>query len=248
MFQFFVEKGQVRDNKAYITGSDVNHIGNVLRMKKDDRLRIKMQDDPNVYICAIEEITEDTVTCLVCETMPESAELPVKIILFQGLPKGDKMELIIQKAVELGASEIVPVRMKNAVVKLDDKKASAKVIRWNAIAEAAAKQAKRDVIPTVGNVMSYKEAVEYMKTMDVKLLAYELTDANTMDETRKSLSAIKENEKVGILIGPEGGFDKEEVDFAEKAGIKPITLGHRILRTETAGMMFISWLVYLLEK
>lgn len=248
MFQFFVDKGQVREGKAYITGSDVNHIGNVLRMKKGEKLRVKMAEDSNVYICAIEDITEDTIVCDVCEIMPEMAELPVKIVLFQGLPKGDKMELIIQKAVELGASEIVPVRMKNAVVKLDDKKASAKVMRWNSIAEAAAKQAKRDIIPTVGDVMSYKEAVSYMKTLDVKLLAYELTAADSMDATRSILSSVKENDKIGIMIGPEGGFDKDEVDMAIAEDIKPITLGHRILRTETAGMMFISWLVYLLER
>lgn len=248
MFQFFVGIGQVRDNKAYITGSDVNHIVNVLRMKKDDKLRIKMEDDSNVYICRISEISDEEVCCDVLLVTPETSELPVKIVLFQGLPKGDKMELIIQKAVELGASEIVPVKMKNAVVKLDDKKAAAKVTRWNLISEAAAKQAKRDIIPRVAKVMTYGEAVEYMKSMDVRLLAYELTDADSMNETRNILSNINDSDTIGIFIGPEGGFDGSEVDIAIRAGIQPITLGHRILRTETAGMLFISWLVYLLER
>lgn len=248
MFQFFVGIGQVRDNKAYITGGDVNHIVNVLRMKKGDSLRVKMEDDPNVYICGISDISEETVVCDVHEVVPEAAELPAKIVLFQGLPKGDKMELIIQKAVELGAAEIVPVRMKNAVVKLDDKKASVKVARWRLIAEAAAKQAKRDIIPTVGDVMTYREAIEYIRPMDVRLLAYEHTDADSMNETRNILSGIKENDTIGIMIGPEGGFDDSEVELAISADVKPITLGHRILRTETAGMLFISWLVYLLER
>lgn len=248
MFQFFVQQGQVRDNHAYITGGDVNHICNVLRMKADEKLRVVMEDDPNVYICSIESFASDMVTCRVLETVPASAELPAEIVLFQGLPKGDKMELIIQKAVELGASRIVPVRMKNAVVKLDDKKAAGKVERWNLIAQAAAKQAKRDVIPTVERVMSYSEAVKYMSELDVRLLAYELSDADGMDKTRDILSELKGGESIGIMIGPEGGFDKSEVDTAVTSGITPITLGHRILRTETAGLMFLSWLVYVLEK
>lgn len=248
MFQFFVEKGQVRDGHAIITGSDVNHIGNVLRMKKGEKIRVVMDEDPNTYICAIESISEDMVDCIVSEVLDASSELSVETVLFQGLPKGDKMELIIQKAVELGVSKIVPVRMKNAVVKLDDKKAAGKVTRWNSIAEAAAKQSKRSIIPTVERVMSFAEAVEEMKLVDVKLLAYELSDSNGMDKTREILSDLKGCKTIGIMIGPEGGFDKSEVDLAVKADITLITLGRRILRTETAGMMFLSWLVYLLEK
>ena len=248
MFQFFVEKGQVRDGNAYITGSDVNHIVNVLRMKKGEELRVVMDGDDNVYNCTVDDFAEGTVICKVLETLPASSELPVKIVLFQGLPKSDKMELIIQKAVELGACEIVPVKMKNAVVKLDDKKASAKITRWNMIAQSAAKQSKRNIIPTVKDVLTYKEALEYMDSLDVKLLAYELADSDGMDNTRRILSEVKDGDKIGIIIGPEGGFDESEVDAAVSKGIVPITLGRRILRTETAGMMFISWIVYLLEK
>lgn len=248
MFQFFVEKGQVRDGNAYITGSDVNHIVNVLRMKKGEELRVVMDGDDNVYNCTVDDFAEGTVICKVLETLPTSSELPVKIVLFQGLPKSDKMELIIQKAVELGACEIVPVKMKNAVVKLDDKKASAKITRWNMIAQSAAKQSKRNIIPTVKDVLTYKEALEYMDSLDVKLLAYELADSDGMDNTRRILSEVKDGDKIGIIIGPEGGFDESEVEAAVSKGIVPITLGRRILRTETAGMMFISWIVYLLEK
>jgi len=155
------------------------------------------------------------------------------------------MELIVQKAVELGAYEIVPVVTKRAVVKLDDKKASKKVERWNSIAESGAKQSGRNVIPEVKTVMSFKEAVAYAKQLDVVLIPYELAEG--MQETKQIISAIHPGESVGIFIGPEGGFEETEVEYAMENGIKPITLGKRILRTETAGLTTLSILMYHLE-
>lgn len=248
MFQFFTESGQVRDGHAYITGSDVNHIRNVLRLKAGDRLQVIQEDDPHLYLCRILQTEGDTVQCAVEEVLPQETELPVKVILIQALPKGDKMEWILQKCVELGVQEVVPVATKNAVVKLDPKKAANKVGRWNEIAKAAAKQAKRGMIPLVHPVASFAEAISMMQNMDQALIAYEHADMNRMDETRKILTSIREGQTVGIFIGPEGGFTPEEVELAMQSGIRPVTLGRRILRTETAGMTILSWLVYVLEK
>ncbi len=248
MFQFFVPKGHVRDGHAYITGGDVNHICNVLRMRIGEELQVVMEEDSYVYRCKVASMSSEEVICDVTEIIENSAELPARIYLFQGLPKSDKMELIIQKAVELGVYEIVPMQTKNAVVKLDEKKAGAKVTRWNAIAEAAAKQAKRSLIPTVHSVVSMKEAVQMARELDVKLIAYELADADGMDKTRALLSEIAPGDSVGVLIGPEGGFTETEVESCRIAGVEPITLGRRILRTETAGMTVLAWLGYILER
>jgi 16S rRNA (uracil1498-N3)-methyltransferase len=173
-------------------------------------------------------------------------ELPSKITLFQGLPKGDKMDLIVQKAVELGASEIVPVAMKRCVVKLDQKKESSRLKRWNAISESAAKQAKRMIIPQVTPVMTFSQALEKGKKCDVLLMPYEL--ARGMGETRKILQDIRPGQSVAVFIGPEGGFAQEEARMAEAAGASFLTLGKRILRTETAGMTMLSILMFQMEQ
>ena len=170
---------------------------------------------------------------------------PLEIYLFQGLPKGDKMELVIQKAVELGAFQIIPVATRRAVVKLDGKKAQNKCRRWNGISESAAKQSKRMAIPQVTEVMTFAQALEYAAKLDVKLIPYEL--AKEMKETRRVLGEIKPGQSVGIFIGPEGGFEQEEIRQAMEIGAKPITLGKRILRTETAGMATLAILMYYLE-
>ena len=248
MFQFFVEKGQVRDGHAYITGTDVNHITNVLRLQCGDSLQIVQEEDPHLYVCTIERFDDTVVESVVKEVTESRAELPAKICLLQGLPKSDKMEWILQKAVELGVSEIIPVRTEHAIVKLDHKKAAEKVKRWQTIAEAAAKQSKRSFIPRVHDVLTFKEALTYLSALDVKVMAYEHADTDQMEETRSVLGAIRPGDSVGILIGPEGGFSPCEADAAKKSGISLITLGRRILRTETAGLTVLSWLVYLLEK
>ena len=244
MYQFFVEDTQVSPEAAVIEGSDVNHIRNVLRMRCGEKVRISSKSGKN-YLCEISEITEDMVRASIIEEYEENTELPCKIYLFQGLPKSDKMELIIQKAVELGVYEIIPVAMKNCVVKLDDKKAAGKVTRWQAIAESAAKQSKRSLIPTVRMPLSYKQAVEAAKELDVKLVPYE--NERGMQATKDAIEAIKPGENIAIFIGPEGGFDDSEIAMV-KENMQLISLGKRILRTETAGMTTLSMLVYHLEK
>ena len=247
MYQFFVDSNQISDTSVTIVGPDVNHIKNVLRMKIGEELNVSDGISDQEIRCGIVEFTDDTVECEIRFIKEADHELPSKVYLFQGLPKADKMETIIQKNIELGVYEIVPVAMKRCVVKLDDKKASGKISRWQGIAEAAAKQSKRGVIPEIKAPMSFKEAVKYAKeNCDVMLLPYELSEG--MDATRDLLGSIKPGQSVAIFIGPEGGFDPEEVSFAQNEGFEPVTLGKRILRTETAGMCVMSVLMYLLEN
>ena len=245
MQHFFVTPEQVKEEKIYIEGSDVNHIKNVLRMKVGEELQISDGNNKK-YLCAIESMTSEEVCLVIKEEQSADNELPSKIYLFQGLPKSDKMELIVQKAVELGAYEIIPVATKRAVVKLDEKKASKKVERWNSIAESGAKQSGRNRIPEVKNVLSFKEAIRYAAELDVVLIPYELAEG--MQETKQIIESIQPGQSIGIFIGPEGGFETEEVEFAMEQGVKPITLGKRILRTETAGLTTLSILMYHLES
>ena len=246
MYQFFVRPEQIQGREILIQGSDVNHIRNVLRMRPGEELSVSNGVDGREYRCHIAAFTEDTVRCELRFIKEDGAELPSRIYLLQGLPKADKMELIIQKAVELGAYQIVPVSTHRSVVKLDEKKAASRVARWQAIAEAAAKQSKRGVIPQVGQVMSLDQALAHVKNAPVKLIPYEL--AEDMGRTREILERLEPGQDIAVLIGPEGGFEESEVTAAVAAGAIPITLGRRILRTETAGMSVLSWLMYLLEN
>lgn len=245
MYQFFVSPEQIQGTKAYITGSDFNHIKNVLRMKIGEEIALSNGVDQKEYRVGIVAYTEDTVECELRFIKEDGMELPAEIYLFQGLPKGDKMELIIQKAVELGVHEIIPVSMNRCVVRLDEKKASSKLKRWQTIAEAAAKQSKRGIIPEIHEVLSFEQALSYANDMQVKMLPYEL--ANGMEETKKVIASIRPGDKIAVWIGPEGGFDKQEVSKASACGFYPISLGKRILRTETAGMTVLSILMYHME-
>ncbi len=245
MYQFFVSPEQIQGTKAYITGNDFNHIKNVLRMKIGEEIALSNGVDQKEYRVGIVAYTEDTVECELRFIKEDGMELPAEIYLFQGLPKGDKMELIIQKAVELGVHEIIPVSMNRCVVRLDEKKASSKLKRWQTIAEAAAKQSKRGIIPKIHEVLSFEHALSYADGMQVKMLPYEL--ANGMEETKQVISSIRPGDKVAVWIGPEGGFDKQEVSKASDCGFRPISLGKRILRTETAGMTVLSILMYHME-
>lgn len=244
MQRFFVLPEAINDGMVTITGSDVNHIRNVLRMKEGEEFRVS--DGENDYYCILRKLSQEQVVAQVCYQEKGATELPVRVHLFQGLPKGDKMELILQKAVELGAYEIIPVSMKRCVVKLDQKKAVAKNKRWSTIAESAAKQSKRIIIPKVAPVMSYKEALAYAKDFDKKLLPYE--NEKGMAGTRQLLADCKECRDIAVFIGPEGGFDDAEVELAKEAGFHTLSLGSRILRTETAGLTMLSILVYELEE
>lgn len=246
MYQFFVEPSQIQDKRIIITGSDVNHIKNVLRMKPGEEIAVSNGIDGREYRCEIEEFAEDTVVCTLRFIKEEGVELPADIYLFQALPKADKMEWIVQKAVELGVHEIIPVAAKRCVVKLDEKKAAGKVNRWQGIAEAAAKQSRRGLIPKVHRPVSFREAVDLARDMDVRLIPYEL--AEDMAHTRSVIEAVQPGQSIAVFIGPEGGFEESEIQAALSAGIEPVTLGRRILRTETAGLTVLSWLVYRLEN
>lgn len=245
MVRFFVSQEQIEDTLIHITGSDVNHIKNVLRMKPGGEIQVSSGGKME-YACYIESFGEDEVLARIMYAQENGFELASRIYLFQGLPKSDKMELIIQKAVELGAYEIVPVAMKRCVVKLDARKEAGRIKRWQAISESAAKQSKRMIIPQVTGVKSFEEAVAYAQMLDIRLIPYEL--AKGMGRTREILSGICPGQSLGIFIGPEGGFAEEEVRYAVEQGVQPITLGRRILRTETAGMTVLSILMYLLEQ
>ena len=247
MQRFFVEPYQIDEetNHIHINGTDVNHIANVLRMKTGEELWIS-DGGKKEYRCTIESVSQDEVLLHIIYAQEPNYELPSRLYLFQGLPKADKMELIIQKAVELGAYEVIPVETKRCVVKLDGKKAAKKVDRWQQIAESAAKQSKRMLIPNVHQVLTFKEALKYAESMDIRLIPYEL--ARGMLETKEILSAIQPGQSVGIFIGPEGGFEEKEVETAISEGVKPITLGRRILRTETAGLAILSVLMFQLEN
>lgn len=245
MYQFFVEPGQIHDKSVIITGSDVNHIRNVLRMKVGEEIAVSNGVDGREYRCGILEMDEEKVVCAVWFVKEDGVELPARVFLFQGLPKADKMELIVQKAVELGVYRIVPVAAKRCVVKLDEKKARVKAARWQGIAEAAAKQSKRRIIPEVAEVVSFEEAVRMAQDMDVKLIPYELAEG--MERTRELIDSLEPGADIAIFIGPEGGFEESEVERAKESGIIPITMGKRILRTETAGFTILSWIMYRLE-
>lgn len=247
MQRFFVEPHQIDEeaHQIHITGSDVNHISNVLRMKTGEELWIS-DGSKYEYRCTIESFEPDEVLLHIVYSQEPEYELPCRIYLFQGLPKADKMELIIQKAVELGAYEIIPVETKRCVVKLDGRKSAKKTARWQQIAESAAKQSKRMLIPNVHEVLTFREALKYAESMDVRLVPYEL--ARGMQETKEILGAIEPGQSVGIFIGPEGGFEEKEIEAAIEGGAKPITLGRRILRTETAGLAILSVLMFQLEN
>ena len=245
MYQFFVEPGQIYDKTVRITGSDVNHIKNVLRMKPGEEISVSNGEDGKEYRCEITSFEEDSILCTLRFIKEDGVELSARVYLFQGLPKADKMELIIQKAVELGVHEIIPVATKRCVVKLEEKKAASKIARWQAIAEAAAKQSKRRIVPRIGDVMTFGEAIRMAASMDVRLIPYELAEG--MAKTKELVEGIVPGQDVAVFIGPEGGFDEGEIAKALENGVEPITLGRRILRTETAGFTILSWIMYHLE-
>lgn len=251
MYHFFVEPSRISDKHVIITGEDVNHIKNVIRLKAGDEISVSNGVDGREYRCGIVRITDTEVLCELRFVKEDGVELPSKVYLFQGLPKGDKMEFIIQKMVELGVYEIIPVAMKRCVVKLDDKRAKSKISRWQGISEAAAKQSKRGVVPVIREVMSFQEALRYAEDMDVKLIPYEmenmLEDSSGMEGTKRVIDSLGSGQNIAVFIGPEGGFEEGEIQAAVDAGMKPVTLGRRILRTETAGMTVMAWIMYRLE-
>ena len=245
MSHFFVTSNQVSGEILTILGDDVNHMKNVLRMRTGEAFTAA--DENGVfYHCEVDTLEKQEVTAKIMWKEQGTSELSSKLYLFQGLPKSDKMEMIIQKAVELGAYAIIPVATKRAIVKLDAKKEASKLKRWQAIAEGAAKQSGRMLVPQIHGVHTYQEALQMAKELDINLIPYEC--ARGMEGTREIFSSIQSGMSVGIFIGPEGGFEESEVEQAKELDVKPVTLGKRILRTETAGLTTLSILMYLLEE
>jgi 16S rRNA (uracil1498-N3)-methyltransferase len=244
MFHFFVSPENITADEVAIVGSDVNHIKNVLRMKTGEKF---VANDGNgaSYCCSVREIYDDRIVADIEDGQLMSNELPVKLVLFQGLPKGDKMELIIQKAVELGVSEIYPVEMSRCVVKLDDKKKKSKTARWQSISESAAKQSGRTVIPEIHEPLPYAQALKVAEAFDLLLVPYECADS--MAVLKEKIAQVRENMTVGIFIGPEGGYEEKEIEKAKEAGGKIVSLGKRILRTETASIAALAICMFNIE-
>ncbi len=246
MVHLFAQHENIHDTYIEITGHDVNHLKNVLRCREGDKLLVSSGDNTD-YNCRISSLGDTLIRAEIESSGIRGKELQAKVYLFQGLPKGDKMELVVQKMTELGVYSIIPVAMRRSVVKLTDKKAEARTARWQAVAEAAAKQSRRSVIPQVTKVMDFQEALAYAKECcKARLLPYECADG--MQKTRRIIESLAPDESVAIFIGPEGGFELEELAQAQAAGFDVITLGRRILRTETAGMMLMSVLMYHFEE
>ncbi len=243
MFNFFANESNRIDDRFIIDGPDYNHIKNVLRMHTDDVFLVSHGGAS--HLCRLVGFENETAVAQIVEENFQNTELDAEIILFQGLPKSDKLEWIIQKTVELGVSSIIPVEMTNCVVKLEDKKKKAKQIRWQAIAESAAKQSKRAVVPAVQEPISFKTALEQAKNLDLVLVPYE--NHRGMSATIEAISRLSKGTKIGIFIGPEGGFDPKEIDSITAFGGKTISLGSRILRTETAAIATVSLCMFQLE-
>ena len=257
MPKFFVENNQIKNDTIYIKDKDVIHIKKVLRKNIEDEITICNEDTKQDYLCKITNIEENEITCKILKELETNVESNIEVSIFQGLPKADKMELIIQKSVELGVHDITPIEMKRCVVKLKEKDKTKKIERWQKISEVAAKQCGRNYIPKINNIENLKGISEKIKDYDAVLVAYEEEKENTLKNELKLLkkdnqenddNANNEKIKIAIVIGPEGGIDKEEINALEKNGAKIITLGKRILRTETVALNVLSIIMYELEN
>lgn len=241
MSKFFVKEEQIQKETITIEGNDVNHIKNVLRLKEKEEIQVTGKQEGITYRCVIETLGEKQVVCKIIEKQEESHELSFSITVFQGLPKAEKMEWVIQKCTELGVAEFVPVVLQNCVVKLDEKTASKKVERWQKIAEVAAKQSGRDKIPLVQFPQTLQQIGTQMEQYDAVMVAYEKEETHTL---KQALREVGDYKKIAICIGPEGGLEDKEVQFLHEKGAKVVTLGKRILRTETVALVMTSNLIY----
>lgn len=247
MQKFFVEENQIENDKINIIGEDVKHISSVLRMQKGEQILIGSKETLETYITEIEQIEKEKVVAKIIEKYDTQTESNVEIDLYQGLPKADKMELIIQKTTEIGISKVIPVDMVRCIVKLDEKDAKKKIERWQKVAEGAAKQSKRSKIPEIKNKIKIKDLENIISQYDAFIVAYEEENEVTLKQELKKLKE-QEKYKIGILVGPEGGITKEEIEKLTSYNAKVVTLGKRILRTETAPIVLTSNIIYELEK
>lgn len=248
MPKFFIEPEQIKEDKIIFEGKDVKHIKNVLRKKQGDTLFVGNKKSLESYLCEIDSFEQEKMIASIKEKRQERKN-NIHITLFQGLPKADKMEQIIQKTTELGIETIVPTQMKRAVVKLTEKEKLRKQQRWQTIAEVACKQCGRNTIPTIQEVVPFSQAIERFPEYDVVLLAYEKEEKVTLKEQLQNIKKeAKQSLYIAIIVGPEGGLEPEEVEMLIQKGAKSITLGKRILRTETVGMLLTGILMYELEN
>lgn len=248
MRKFFVKSNQINDNEIIILGEDVNHIKNVLRLAIGEKIKICDKDNSINYVSQIDEITNQEVKCSIIEEVDGEAEGNVELHIYQGLPKADKMELILQKGTELGVSKFIPVALKRCIVKLDGKDAVKKIERWQKITEVASKQSGRDLVPEVSNIESINDICSKINDYDLVMLAYELEENNYIKSELLKLKGTKDNYKIAIVIGPEGGIDEKEAEKLKEAGAKIVSLGKRILRTETVALQVSSIVMYELEN
>lgn len=246
MSKFFVKQNQIENNFIKVIGEDVNHITNVLRMRKNDEIQLCNQDTGENYLATITNIFKDCVECEIKEKIEKTTESNVHITLFQGIPKFEKMELIIQKCTEIGVKNIVPVMMERTVVKLDDKVATKKLERWQKIAEIASKQSMRDCIPNVENIIKIKE-IDTSK-FDIVLVAYENEEHNMLKTELNKLKITGREYNIAIVVGPEGGISGKEINILKEKNAVFVSLGKRILRTETAGLVMLGNIIYELEE
>ena len=246
MYKFSVSTNQIQNKCVKIIGEDVNHISNVLRLHELEKIIVCDKDTKTSFCAQIIHISAKQVDCKILDENIETTESNVNVDIYQGLPKADKMELIIQKAVEIGVRSIYPVAFERCIVKLDKKTEIKKIERWQKIAEAAAKQSKRDIIPKVENTIDIENICHNIEKYDIILLAYENEDKHTL---KYELQKLDKNKKlnIGIIIGPEGGFSEKEVQKLVDSGAKCITLGKRILRTETPSLVMLSDIIYEFE-
>lgn len=245
MPKFFIKTENLKENEEiWITGSDVNHIKNVLRKKIDDKINICNSDTQKNYECVIKNIEENKIVCKILDEVKSLAESNLNITIFQGLPKSDKMELIIQKATELGVKTIVPVITKRTVIKLKDKDKQNKVDRWRKIAEVAAKQSGRDIIPTIENIINIAD-IKFDEFDKIFVLYENEEKISIKDEIEQLKTDNKEELNIGIVIGPEGGFAESEIEQLRlNQNVSVVTLGKRILRTETVALVVSGILMY----
>ena len=247
MYKFFVNEKQIEENKIKIIGEDVNHIKNVLRLEKEEKIYVCKKEKAKSFLCKIIDLNNDLILCEIIEELLDTTETNCCIHIFQGLPKSDKFEFIIEKCTEIGVKEITPVSMKRSIVKLEEKDKTKKLIRWQKIAEVAAKQSKRDQILKVNNVINFQNIFEKVKDYDILLVAYEEEKEHRLKSILNKFKSDKKDLKIAVIIGPEGGIDESEMKLCKNNNFVSVTLGKRILRTETAPIVISSNILYELE-
>lgn len=243
MYKFFVKIDNIINDNIFIEGEDYQHATKVLRLKTGDKIQI-CDGEKNEYICLIQEINKKQIKCEIIEHFINNNESNLNITLFQGLPKAQKMELIIQKGVEIGIKEFQPILTERVVVKTEGRDLKNKLDRWNRISYEAAKQSNRGIVPRVNDILDFEEAINKLNEFDVVFVPYEKEKNKGFKKTLKEINDVK---SVAIIIGPEGGFSEQEIDIFIKNNYIPITLGPRILRTETAGLVAASIILYELD-